>query len=170
MKTENLMNNVRLEKVTLNVGCGPDKEKIERAEKLLELLTKRKPVVTVSKTRSTFGVPKGNPLGAMITLRKQPAAEFLKRAFYALENKLKESQIDKSGNFSFGIHEYIDIQGIKYSHDVGLLGLDVAVSLEKPGYRVKKRKVKTDRLGKRKAITKEEVAEWLKNNFGVQLV
>ncbi len=165
-----VMDSVRLEKVTLNVGCGDDKEKIERAEKLLELLTARKPVVTVSKTRSTFGVPKGKPLGTMITLRKQPAIEFLKRAFYALDNKLKGSKIDSTGNFSFGIKEYIDMLGVKYSHDVGMMGLDVSVTLEKPGYRVKKRKIKNSKLGKSKQIAKEEVVQWLKSNLGVDVI
>ncbi len=166
----NTMDAVRLEKVTLNIGCGDDKEKIERAQKLLKLLTGRTPVVTVSKTRSTFGVPKGKPLGAMVTIRRQPAMDFLKKAFYALDNKMRGSQMDATGNFSFGIKEYIDMQGIKYSHDVGMMGLDVAVTLEKPGYHVKRRKVKRAKLGKEKAITKDEIAGWLKNNFGVGVV
>jgi large subunit ribosomal protein L5 len=167
---KNPMDTVRLEKVTLNIGCGDNKEKIERAQKLLQLLTGRKPIVTLSKRRSTFGVAKGKPLGAKVTLRKQAAMEFLKRAFYAIDNKLKSSQIDSNGNFSFGIKEYIDIQGVKYSHDVGLMGLDVCVTLEKPGFRVKRRKVKRNKLGKNKIITKQEVIEWLKNNFGVDVI
>jgi large subunit ribosomal protein L5 len=167
---KNPMDAVRLEKVTLNIGCGDNKEKIERAQKLLQLLTGRKPIVTLSKRRSTFGVAKGKPLGAKVTLRKQAAMEFLKRAFYAIDNKLKSSQIDSNGNFSFGIKEYIDIQGVKYSHDVGLMGLDVCVTLEKPGFRVKRRKVKRNKLGKNKIITKQEVIEWLKNNFGVDVI
>jgi len=169
MIEKNVMDKVRLEKVTLNIGCGDNKEKIEKAKLLLNLLTGGKPVVTVSKRRSTFGVAKGKPLGAMITLRKQRAVEFLKKAFYAVDNKIKASQIDSAGNFSFGVKEYIDMQGVKYIHDVGLMGLDVAVTLEKPGYRVKRRKIKNNKMGKAKKITKEETTEWLKNGFGVDV-
>lgn len=170
MVERSIMDNVKLEKVTLNVGCGDDKDKIEKAQRLLKLLTGGKPMVTVSRRRSTFGAVKGSPLGAMITLRKQPAVEFLKKAFYAIDNEINSSKVDTTGNFSFGIKEYIDMQGIKYSHDVGLMGLDVSVTLEKPGYRVKRRKVKRSKLGKNKIISREEVSEWLKNNFGVSLV
>lgn len=166
----NIMDSIKLEKVTLNVGCGDDKEKIERGQKLLQFLTGRKPVVTLSKKRSTFGVAKGKPLGTMVTIRNRPAVDFLKRAFYATDNKIRGSQIDSSGNFSFGIKEYIDIQGIKYSHDVGLMGLDISVTLEKPGYRVKRRKVKRSIIGKGKKIAKQEVVDWLRSSFGVEVV
>ena len=67
------MREIKIEKITLNIGCGDDKVKIEKSKKLLEMLTGKKPVITRSKKRSTFGVPKGKPLGVMVTLRKQDA-------------------------------------------------------------------------------------------------
>jgi len=164
------MQKIRVEKVTLNIGCGDDNSKIEKATKLLEMLTQRKPVVTKSRRRSTFGVAKGKPLGVMVTLRKQPAIEFLKRALAANENKLKRSQFDKDGNFSFGVREYIDIPGIRYSHEIGIMGLDVSVTLERPGFRVKKRRVRQAKIGKKHRINNEEAIEWLKNNFGVEVI
>lgn len=133
------MREIRIEKVTLNMGCGDNKDKIEKAAKLLEMLTERKPVITNSKRRSTFGVPKGKPIGVMLTLRGKKAEDFLRKAFYAVDNKLKSSQFDNEGNFSLGVKEYIDIQGVKYSHQVGMMGLDVAVALDRPGFSIKKK-------------------------------
>lgn len=166
---ENPIRQIKVEKVTLNIGCGDDKDKIERAAKLLEHLTERKPVITKSKRRSTFGVPKGKAIGVMVTLRKQAATDFLKRALEAVEKKLKPSQFDTYGNFSFGIKEYIDIPGVKYKHDIGMFGLDVVVTLERSGFRIKRRRIQKRKVHKKHKINKEEVVNWLKNNFGVDI-
>ncbi|MEM5879384.1 MAG: 50S ribosomal protein L5 [Candidatus Aenigmatarchaeota archaeon] len=166
----NSMKRIEIEKVTLNIGCAGDLEKIERAKKLLEMLTGRTPAITKSKRRSTFGIAKDKPVGVMVTLRGKEAEDFLKRALYAVENKLKSSQFDSEGNFSFGIKEYIDIQGVKYSHQVGMLGLDICVSLKRPGFRIKCRRVQKRKIPRKHKINKEEAMEWVKNNFGVEII
>src|SRR3972149_2543680 len=106
---ENSMRMIKIEKITLNVGCGDDKQKIERAQKLLEMLTERKPIITKSKRRSTFGVPKGKPIGVKVTLRKKSADVFFQKLLQFSENKIKLSQIDNDGNINIGIPEYIDL-------------------------------------------------------------
>lgn len=166
----NPMRQIRIEKVTLNIGCGDDAQKIEKAKKLLEMLTGKKPVVTRSKTRSTFKVTKGKPLGTMVTLRKQIAAEFLKRALESIESKMPISQFDKDGNFSFGVKEYIDIPGVRYSHEIGMMGLDVAVTLERPGFHVKKRRVKKAKIGSTHKLNREEAVQWVKGAFKVDVI
>jgi len=166
----NPMRELKIDKVTLNIGAGDDKQKIEKSVKLLEMLTEKKAVVTKSKKRSTFGVAKGRPIGAMVTLRKKDAEEFLKKAFVAKENKLSMSQFDKEGNFSFGIKEYIDIPGVRYLHEIGMMGFDIAVTVERKGFRIKRRRIKKTQIPRKQKITKEETAEWLKNKFGVAVV
>jgi len=166
----NPMRELKIEKITLNIGAGDDKQKVEKAVKLLEMLTEKKAVVTLSKKRSTFGVPKGKPLGAMVTLRKKDAEEFLKKTFVAKENKISLDQIDSSGNFSFGIKEYIDIPGVRYSHDIGMSGFDIAVTVERKGFRIKRRRIKKTKIPEKQKISKEETAEWLKNKFGVEVI
>jgi len=166
---ENPMRIIRIEKVTLNIGCGDDQAKLEKAVKLLEYLTGKKPLVTKSKRRSTFGVAKGKPIGVKVTLRKKEAIEFLKKALTAVENKLKLSQFDAEGNFSFGIKEYIDIPGVRYSHEVGMMGLDVSATLERAGFRIKRRRIQKRKIPTKHKINKQEAIEWLKNNFGVKI-
>jgi large subunit ribosomal protein L5 len=166
---ENIMKNIKVEKVTLNIGCGDDNDKIEKAVKLLEILTGKKPVITKSKRRSTFGIPKGKPLATMVTLRGEEAVEFLKRTLAAIENKLKSSQFDKLGNFSFGIKEYIDIPGVRYSHDVGILGFDISVTVQRPGYRIKERRIQKKKISAKHRVNKEEAIEWMKKTFGVEI-
>jgi len=164
------MKKIKIEKITLNIGCGDDKDKIEKANKLLQILTEKKPVITKSKRRSTFGVPKGKPLGVMVTLRGKDAEEFLKKAIEGVEKKLKASCFDREGNFNFGIREYIDIPGVKYSHDVGMMGFDVAATLERPGFGIKRRKIQQKQMGKKHKISIEEAREWVKNTFGVEII
>ena len=166
----NPMQELKIEKLTLNIGAGDDKQKIEKAARLLEMLTGRKAVVTKSKKRSTFGVAKGKPLGAKVTLRKKDAEEFLKKAFVAKENKISLSQFDKEGNFTFGIKEYIDIPGVRYSHEIGMMGFDLSVTLERMGFRIKRRRIKKTKIPIKQKISKEETAEWLKNKFGVEAI
>ncbi|MEM5815152.1 MAG: 50S ribosomal protein L5 [Candidatus Aenigmatarchaeota archaeon] len=156
------MREIKIEKVVLNVGCGGELEKIERAKKMLEMLTGKKPVVTKSKKRSTFGIAKGKPVGVKVTLRKKDAEEFLKKVFEAKKNTISSSQIDKNGNFSIGFSEYFELPGVKYNHEIGTLGFDVAVSLERAGYRVKKRKIKRSHIGESHKITKNDTINWLK--------
>ncbi len=155
------MRGIRIEKVTLNIGCGDDKLKIERAKNLVEMLTANKSVATKSKKRSTFGVPKGRPLGVKTTLRGKKAEDMFSSVVKSVDNVVKASQIDKDGNISFGVKEYIDMPNVRYSPDIGMMGLDVAVTLERPGYRVKRRKVSKSIIGKSHKIYKEDTINWL---------
>jgi large subunit ribosomal protein L5 len=164
----NKMREIKIEKVTVNVGCGGDLDKIERAKKLLELLTGQKPVVTISRKRSTFGIAKGKPVGVKVTLRKKKAEEFLQKVLEAKKYTIKSSQIS-NGTFSIGVAEYIELPGVKYQHEIGTLGFDVCVTLERPGFRVKRVKVKKAKIGKKHIINKEDVIEWLKKR-GVNVI
>jgi len=166
---ENPMREIKIEKVTLNIGCGSDQDKLKRAQKLLQSLTDQKPVITRTKRRTTFGMPQKKAIGVKVTLRKDKAVNFLKDVLQAVDNELKENQIN-GDNFSIGIKEYIDLPKANYDPDVGIIGMDVCVTLERPGYRVKKRKNKKSKIGKRHVITKNETIEWLKNKFGVNVI
>lgn len=166
----NPIREIKIDKVTLNVGCGDDAAKLDRAKKLLEYVTDNQvPMITKSKKRSTFGVPKHKPIGMKVTLRKQKAIEFFKSVLQSTENKVKLSQIDKEGNINFGIKDYIDLPNIRYQHAIGMMGFDVAVTLERAGYRIKRRRIQKRKIPKGHRINKEEVGSWLKEKFGVQV-
>lgn len=161
------MREIRIEKIVINVGIKPD-EKVENPIKILEELTGCKPVPTKSKKRSTFNVPKGRTLGCKVTIRKNQY-ELLKRLLNARDNKLLGSNFDETGNFCFGVEEYITVPGMKYNPYIGMFGFDVCVSLERPGFRVKRRKVKS-KIGKKHLITKKEAIEFVKKTFGTEVM
>lgn len=164
----NTMRNIRIEKVTINIGCGSAEDKLEKAKALLEKLTEKKIVETKTRTRNTFGTAKGKPIGCKITLRKKSAEEFLKKAFEAVDKKLSKSVFDKQGNFSFGIKEHIDIPGVRYDPEIGILGMDVCVTLERPGFRIKRKRM-GGKIGKSHLIKPEESMEWISKSYGVEI-
>ncbi len=161
----------RIEKVVVNIGVGQAGERVEKAYELLKRLTGKKPVKTRTFKRiPAFGVRPRQFIGVKVTLRGKDAEEFLKRAFQAVDNKIKASNFDNLGNFAFGIKEYIDIPGMKYDPEIGIFGMDVCVTMERPGYRVKKRRIKRAKIGKRHLLTKEEAIKFIREKFGVEVV
>jgi large subunit ribosomal protein L5 len=165
----NPMKEIRIEKVTLNIGVK-EAGAVDVAKKLLEKLTEKKIVVTRTKKRTTFGVSKGRPIGVKVTIRGEKTKELLKKLLDAVENKLNECCFDDTGNFSFGIDEYINIPGLKYDPEIGIIGMDVCITLERPGYRVKRRRIRKQKIGKTHRITKEEAMEFAKKSLGVKIV
>lgn len=163
------MRNIRIEKVTVNIGCGEAGERLDKAKDLLGQLTGKKIVITKTSNRTTFGSAKGRPIGCKVTLRGKDAMDFLAKAFEAVENKLAKRVFDATGNFSFGIKEHIDMPGIEYDPDIGIWGMDVCVTLERPGFSVKRKKL-SSKVGKKHTIKPEEAREWVTKNFKVEIV
>ena len=164
------MRKIYVEKVTLNIGVGEPGEKLEKAMKLLAMITNAKPVATSSKKRiPAWNIRPKLPIACKVTLRKEKAKELLARLLKAI-GKLPAEKFDNNGNFSFGIHEYIDIPGVEYSTEIGMFGLDVAVTLARPGYRIKYRRLKKKKIPKEHRISKEEAMEFIKKEFGIEVV
>ena len=109
------------------------------------------------------------PIGAKITLRNQKAEQLLERLFKAVNNALPSSKFDSTGNLAFGIKEYIDIPKVEYIPDVGIIGLEVAVTLTRPGYRIKLRRLNKSKIPARHRITREEAMEFIHNKFNVDI-
>ena len=166
----NVMRNPRIEKLTLNIGAGKDVQKLEKGLTLIKAITGIEPIKTITQKRiPNWGLRPGLPIGCKLTLRKAKATEMLKRLLAAKENKLKPSQFDASGNISFGIQEYIDIPGVAYDPKIGIMGLEVCVTLERPGYRIKRRRLKQRKIPKKHLLTREESISFMQNNFNIKV-
>jgi len=152
----------------LNIGAGKDQTKLDKGVILIKAITGIEPVKTITSKRIPgWGLRPGLPIGCKLTLRKQKAAEILKRLLEAKDKKLAESQFDEQGNISFGIHEYIDIPGVAYDPKIGIMGLQVCVSLERPGFRIKRRRLEQKKIPKKHQISKQDAINFIKNNFNV---
>ena len=159
-----------IEKVTVNMCVGKSGAPLEQAVKILTQLTGQKPSKRqAKKTVREFGIRKGESIACLVTLRGEKADAFLKKAFVAVDRKLSKYCFDRQGNFSFGIKEHIDIPGTKYLPELGIHGMDVAVSLGRAGYRVKRRhRIRSD-IGKDHLLTSKEAILFIKDEFDVQI-
>lgn len=167
---KNPMLKPRIEKVTVNVSVGKSGEPLERGMKILEELTGQKPCTRrAKKTIRDFGIRKGEPIACLVTLRKERAEQFLERALQAVESRISKSSFDQQGNFSFGIEEHIDLPGTKYVPELGIIGMDISVTMGRPGYRVKRRRRAKSEIGSKHLLTAEESMLFLKERFGVEI-
>ncbi len=159
-----------IEKVTVNMSVGQSGRPLEQAETILKKLTNQKPSKRkAKKTVREFGIRKGESIACLVTLRGGKAEEFLRKALYASENKLSKYCFDRQGNFAFGIKEHINIPGTRYSPELGIHGMDVAVSLGRAGYRVKRRHRKKSKIGKDHLLTAKEAILFIKDEFDVEI-
>ncbi|MGQ9587674.1 MAG: 50S ribosomal protein L5 [Thermoplasmata archaeon] len=167
----NKMREIRLEKAVINIGVGDAGERLLKAEKVLQMVTGRKPVRTVAKTTNRdLGIRRGMQIGCKVTLRGKEAEEFVKKAFWIRENRIAEYSFDPEGNFSFGIQDYTDFPGMKYDPEIGIFGLDVCASLGRAGKRVQKRRILRRTLPRGHRVSKKEGIEFVKSKFSVEVV
>src|SRR5713101_2091682 len=167
---QNPLRQVRIEKLTLNIATGKSGEPLEKAKKVLTQLTGRTPATKRAKrTIKDFVVRQGEPIAAIVTLRRDDANTFLVRALDAVGNKVRESSFDDYGNFSFGIKEHIEIPGTKYVPELGIFGATVHVTLGRPGYRIRSRSIRPAKMSRSHYVSKDEAVNFITDNFRTQI-
>jgi len=163
----NVMREIKIEKVVLSIGATG--EDLEKGFKLLKIITNRKPAKMRSKRRiPSLGVRPGLEVGAVVTIRKDMGL-MLKKMLVAIDNILKKKQMSEN-NFSFGIKEYLEIPGMEYQRDIGIIGLDVTVVFKRSGRRIKLRKMKKGKVSKRQIISKEEIIKFMEDKFQTKFI
>jgi large subunit ribosomal protein L5 len=163
----NTMRDIRVQKLTLNIGTGKDQAALEKAQKLLNTITGVSSVRTITQKRiAAWGLRPGLPIGVKATLRKDKALALIPRLLYAKDNKLGLNNFDDNGNISFGMKEYIDIKDAKYDPEIGSMGLQCSITLQRPGFRIKDRKLLQRPVPKSHRISREDAMHFMKEKFG----
>ena len=161
----------RIEKVVVNLNVGKSGEPLEKAFKVLKEIAGQTPVKKNAKSSiRDFGIRKGEPIACVVTLRRQQAIDFLKKVLPVVDNKISKSSFDEMGNFAFGLKEHIEIPGVKYDPDIGIFGMDICVTLNRPGDRVRDRRKRKAKVGKKHLLTPEESILFTKKTLGVEIV
>jgi large subunit ribosomal protein L5 len=58
---------------------------------------------------------------------------------------------------------------MRYDPDIGIFGMNISVTFEKPGYRIKRRKIQRKKIPAKHMVTSEETMEYMKENFQVKI-
>ncbi|MCF7866548.1 50S ribosomal protein L5 [Candidatus Woesearchaeota archaeon] len=162
----NPMKEIRIEKVTLNIGAGKDQKVLEKGIKLIKNITGKSPIKTITNKRiQGWGLRAGLAIGTKLTLRNEEAVNIIPRLLVAKDNTLKKSSFDNNGNVSFGIPEYIDIEGAKYDTEIGMMGLQATITLKRPGFRIKNRRLNTKKIPSKHRINQEDAMNFMKEKF-----
>ena len=170
-KNENGMRKIRIEKVTLNIGAGKDSARLEKGVKLIKHLTGIEPVKTTTNKRiANWGIRPGLPIGCKLTLRDpEKMRDIIAKTIKAKDNELKSTYFDEKGSISFGIHEYIDLPKVEYNPEVGIMGFQICITLDRPGYRIKKRRMRKSEVNINHMVSKAEAVEFMKKEFGINV-
>ena len=164
------MRDIIIGKLIINITTGASGEPLEKAKTVLRNMVEQQPCERRAKqTIRTWSIRKGEPISCLVTLRGTKAEDFLKRGFTAVRNRISPRSFDRDGNFAFGIKEHIDIPGERYNPNLGIIGMDVIVNLERPGYRVKRKRRARSRIGHTHRVTRDEAMEFVKSKYGVEV-
>ena len=170
-KKDNPNRTPRISKITVNIGVGEAGERLEKAASVIKSITGHKPVQTLSKTTNKdWAIRKGMPLGCKVTLRGKDGNTFFIEALKTREQKIAEYAFDDEGNFSFGIPDHTLFASQKYDPSIGIFGMDVCVTMEKPGYRVKRRRIGQRHIPERHKVKREETMAYISETFHVEVV
>ncbi len=171
MSENNVMRTPKVDKLTVHIGVGESGENLNNAEDILKTIAHQQGVRTkAKKTMLAFHIKKHEPIGCKVTLRGELAENFLRTGLGIIENQLKESQFDDTGNFSFGIEEHTDFPEMRYDPNIGIYGMDVTVSLKRPGYRVGRRKIQKQKVPNSHKLTKQDAIAHVKDAYGAEVL
>lgn len=127
-----------LQRVVLNMGLGGLSESgsntkvIEGAAAELAAITGQRPVVTrARKSIANFKLREGNPIGVMVTLRRNVMWEFFDRLINISLPRVRDFRgvsprgFDGRGNFTMGVREQIIFPEIDYDKIDRIKGLNI---------------------------------------------
>ena len=134
---KNKMQVPRITKVTVNMGLGEATQNAKLIESgMLEVtaLTGQKPVVTrARKSIATFKLRGGQPIGVMVTLRRDRMWEFLDRLITFALPRVRDFKgvsakaFDGQGNYTLGLKEQIIFPEIDYDKVDKIKGLNISI-------------------------------------------
>jgi large subunit ribosomal protein L5 len=134
---KNKMQVPRILKVTVNMGLGEatqNQKLIESGLAEVTALTGQKPVVTrARKSIATFKLRAGQPIGVMVTLRRDRMWEFLDRLMTFALPRVRDFKgvspkaFDGQGNYTLGLKEQIIFPEIDYDKIDKIKGLNISI-------------------------------------------
>lgn len=137
LQLNNIMEVPRIEKVVINMGLGEAIQNIKVLESAVEeigRITGQKAVITKAKNSiASFKLREGMPIGAMVTLRRDKAFEFLDRLINVALPRVRDFKgvspkaFDGRGNYTLGIREQLIFPEIDLEKIEKVKGLNITI-------------------------------------------
>ncbi|MBS2022058.1 MAG: 50S ribosomal protein L5 [Deltaproteobacteria bacterium] len=134
---KNPMQVPKIEKIVVNMGLGEaisNNKLIEQAEEQMMAITGQKAVVTRSrKSIANFKLRENQPIGCMVTLRRDRMYEFFDRLVNVALPRVRDfkgvsaKSFDGKGNYTLGIREQIIFPEINYDKIEKIKGMNITV-------------------------------------------
>jgi large subunit ribosomal protein L5 len=134
---KNPMQVPKLEKIVVNMGLGEainNNKLIEQAEEQMMAISGQKAIVTRSrKSIANFKLRENQPIGAMVTLRKDRMYEFFDRLVSIALPRVRDfkgvsaKSFDGKGNYTLGIREQIIFPEINYDKIEKIKGMNITI-------------------------------------------
>jgi large subunit ribosomal protein L5 len=128
----------RIEKVTVNMGCGDakqDSKVLDTASEQLATITGQRPNIRrARKSIAQFKLREGMPVGLAVTLRGERSYEFLDRLMSIAIPRIRDFRglnpraFDGRGNYSMGVREQIIFPEVDYDEVDQVRGLDITIT------------------------------------------
>jgi large subunit ribosomal protein L5 len=128
----------RIEKITVNMGCGDakqDSKVLDAATDQLATITGQRPNIRrARKSIAQFKLREGMPVGVAVTLRGERSYEFLDRLMSIAIPRIRDFRglnpraFDGRGNYSMGVREQIIFPEVDYDEVDQVRGLDITIT------------------------------------------
>jgi large subunit ribosomal protein L5 len=135
---KNVMQVPKITKIVINMGLGEALQNIkilDSATEEIASMTGQHPVVTKAKKPiASFKLRAGNPIGCMVTLRRERMYEFLDRLVNIALPRVRDFRgispdaFDGRGNYTLGIKEQIIFPEISYDKIDKIKGLNITIA------------------------------------------
>ncbi len=132
---QSVMQIPKMEKITVNCGCGEARDNAKVIDAVVADLTKitgQKPVVTKArKSVANFKLREGMSIGAKVTLRGERMWEFMDRLFSIALPRVRDFRginpngFDGRGNYAMGVKEQLIFPEIEYDKIDKIRGMDI---------------------------------------------
>ncbi|MDD4663443.1 MAG: 50S ribosomal protein L5 [Caldisericia bacterium] len=133
----NVMEVPKISKIVVNRGVGEATLDIKVLDKTMEelfLITHQKPLIRrATKSIANFKLRKGQPIGAMITLRGVRMYAFLEKLIDVALPRIRDfkglnpNSFDGRGNYTFGLKEQLIFPEIDYNKVDKVRGMNVSI-------------------------------------------
>lgn len=127
----------KIDKVVLNIGFGKDGSDEKNKEEVmnkLNLISGQKPALRPAKKAiASFKLRAGQPIGALVTLRKKKMFDFLDKLTTIVLPRVRdfrgvsETSFDGRGNYTLGFHEINVFPEIEYTKSDKKRGVEITI-------------------------------------------